>query len=132
MIKELNNSNIKVIAVVTDNQQYEEYKRYFTIAAPGKTRWNSCYYVCTSILKTQKALQFKLRAEITYNHRQKTDIPLATIQTILAEVELSNYEESLQKESMLEDEKKAFKELEEIDDDENDNITHPAINLDAK
>ncbi|RHZ77863.1 hypothetical protein Glove_170g14 [Diversispora epigaea] len=107
----------------------------------------------------------KLKAEITYNHRQKTDIPLATVQTILAEVELSNYEESLQEESsqevieidqdsqdeddysnigddfgnylqewigMLEDEKKAFEELEEIDDDENDNITHPAINLDAK
>lgn len=107
----------------------------------------------------------KLRAEITYNHRRKTDIPLATVQTILAEVELSNYEESLQEESsqevieidqdfqdeddysdigddfgnylqewidMLEDEKKAFEELEEIDDDENDNITHPAINLNAK
>ncbi|RHZ45007.1 hypothetical protein Glove_700g11 [Diversispora epigaea] len=89
---------------------------------------------------------------------------LATVQTILAEVELSNYEESLQEESsqevieidqdsqneddysntddfgnylqewigMLEDEKKAFEELEKIDDDENDNITHPAINLDTK
>lgn len=51
------NPNYKFFIAKLKDQQYEEYNKYFTIAAPGETRWNSCYYVCTSILKTQKALQ---------------------------------------------------------------------------
>ncbi|RHZ76849.1 hypothetical protein Glove_188g5 [Diversispora epigaea] len=43
--------------VIDKDQQYEKYNKYFTIAAPGETHWNSYYYVCISILKTQKALQ---------------------------------------------------------------------------
>ncbi|RHZ77864.1 hypothetical protein Glove_170g15 [Diversispora epigaea] len=67
------NPNYKFFIVKLKDQQYEEYKRYFTIAAPGETRWNSCYYICTSILKTQKALQIlaiKFEPPITETRRR--------------------------------------------------------------
>ena len=51
-----NTNNKSFIAKLRD-QQKETYGKYHTIVAPGETRWNSYYEVCTSILRIQKALQ---------------------------------------------------------------------------
>ncbi|RHZ80732.1 hypothetical protein Glove_132g88 [Diversispora epigaea] len=105
-------------------------------------------------LSNSKVLEMsKLRADITYNHRRQTNVPLTTIQTILSEIESLKYNEEYLADnenpaddenlqviqnsqdpvefdiSMLEDESKGF---DEIDDEEAENITHPAINFNAK
>jgi len=36
------------------DQQKETYGKYYTIAAPGETQWNSYYAVCISLLKISK------------------------------------------------------------------------------
>ncbi|RHZ82237.1 hypothetical protein Glove_110g32 [Diversispora epigaea] len=50
------NSNNKFFISKLKEIQYEEYNKESTIVSPGETRWNSYYYVCTSLIKTQKAL----------------------------------------------------------------------------
>ncbi|RHZ78897.1 hypothetical protein Glove_155g143 [Diversispora epigaea] len=72
------NSNNKFFISKLKDQQYEKYNKYFTIAAPGETRWNSYYYVCASLLKTQKALQIlaiKFEPPISETRRQTGDNP---------------------------------------------------------
>ena len=39
------------------DQQKITYGKYYSIATPGETRWNSYYEVCLSILRNQQALQ---------------------------------------------------------------------------
>ncbi|CAG8540163.1 9564_t:CDS:2, partial [Scutellospora calospora] len=78
------------------DEQYAKYKKYYTINDPGETQWNSFYNICSSLIRSQKALQIlaikfeppiretlraraepklkplqmsKLRADIMYNHR---------------------------------------------------------------
>ena len=51
------NANNKFFIAKLKEQQYEEYGKYYSIAAPGETRWNSYYNVCVSLFRTQKALQ---------------------------------------------------------------------------
>ena len=51
------NSNHRFFIAHLKEQQYEMYKKYIAISVPGETRWNSLYYMCTSLLKTQQALQ---------------------------------------------------------------------------
>ena len=51
------NANNKFFIAKLRDQQKETYGKYYTIVAPGETRWNSYYEVCTSILRIQKALQ---------------------------------------------------------------------------
>ncbi|GBC09020.1 hypothetical protein RclHR1_08550006 [Rhizophagus clarus] len=70
------NSNHRFFIVRLKEQQYETYKKYIAISVPGETHWNSLYYMCTSLLKTQQVLQSskalqisKLRVDIIYNHR---------------------------------------------------------------
>ncbi|RHZ77325.1 hypothetical protein Glove_181g8 [Diversispora epigaea] len=72
------NSNNKYFISKLKDQQYEEYNKYFAIVAPGETRWNSYYYVCTSILKTQKALQIlaiKFKPPVVETRRCTGDEP---------------------------------------------------------
>lgn len=54
------NSNHKFFIAKLRDQQYETYGKCIAIAVPGETRWNSLYYMCTSLLKTQQALQVSL------------------------------------------------------------------------
>ena len=51
------NANNKFFIAKLKDQQHEEYGKYYSIAAPGETHWNSCYNVCVSLLRIQKALQ---------------------------------------------------------------------------
>ena len=51
------NANHKFFIAKLRDQQKDTYGKYYTIAAPGETRWNSCYEVYTSLLKIQQALQ---------------------------------------------------------------------------
>jgi hypothetical protein len=51
------NSNHKFFIARLRDQQRETYKKVIAISVPGETRWNSIYYMCTTLLKTQKALQ---------------------------------------------------------------------------
>ncbi|RHZ87211.1 hypothetical protein Glove_39g7 [Diversispora epigaea] len=72
------NSNNKYFISKLKDQQYEEYNKYFAIVAPGETQWNSYYYVCTSILKTQKALQIlaiKFEPPVVETRRRTGDEP---------------------------------------------------------
>ncbi len=54
------NANNKFFIAKLRDQQKETYGKYYTIAAPGETRWNSYYAVCMSLLKIQQALQVNL------------------------------------------------------------------------
>ena len=54
------NANNKFFIARLHDQQKETYGKYYTIAAPGETHWNSYYEVCTSLLKIQQALQVNL------------------------------------------------------------------------
>ncbi len=51
------NPNHKFFIAKLRDEQYTEYGKYFTIDAPGETRWNSFYTVCSSLIRSQKALQ---------------------------------------------------------------------------
>ncbi len=51
------NANNKYFIAKLREQQKITYDNYYTIASPGETRWNSYYEVCSSLLRTQKALQ---------------------------------------------------------------------------
>ncbi|EXX64454.1 hypothetical protein RirG_133580 [Rhizophagus irregularis DAOM 197198w] len=51
------NSNHKFFISRLREQQYETYKKYIAISVPGETHWNSLYYMCISLLKTQQVLQ---------------------------------------------------------------------------
>ncbi|PKY32840.1 hypothetical protein RhiirB3_493158 [Rhizophagus irregularis] len=67
------NSNHKFFIAHLKEQQYETYKKYIAIAVPGETRWNSVYYMCISLLKTQQALQIlaiNYKLPIVETHRQ--------------------------------------------------------------
>ncbi|GET54624.1 ribonuclease H-like domain-containing protein [Rhizophagus irregularis DAOM 181602=DAOM 197198] len=67
------NSNHKFFIAHLKEQQYETYKKYIAIAVPGETRWNSVYYMCISLLKTQQALQIlaiNYKPPIVETHRQ--------------------------------------------------------------
>ncbi len=50
-------ANNKFFIAKLHDQQQDVYGKHYTIAIPGETRWNSYYEVCTSLLRTQKALQ---------------------------------------------------------------------------
>ena len=54
------NSNHKFFIGCLHDQQYETYKKYIAIAISGETRWNSLYYMCNSLLKTQQVLQVNI------------------------------------------------------------------------
>lgn len=54
------NANHKFFIARLRDQQKETYKKYISISVPGETRWNSLYNMCTSLLKTQRALQVNL------------------------------------------------------------------------
>jgi hypothetical protein len=58
------NANNKYFIAKLRDQQKETYGKYYTIVAPGETRWNSYYEVCTSLLKIQKALQVNFLNQI--------------------------------------------------------------------
>ena len=60
------NSNHKFFIGRLRNQQYETYKKHIAISVPGETRWNSLYYMCVSLLKTQQALQVNIFNLIKY------------------------------------------------------------------
>lgn len=51
------NSNHKFFIAKLRDEQYAEYGKWFTIDAPGETQWNSFYTVCSSLARSQKALQ---------------------------------------------------------------------------
>ncbi|CAG8604412.1 7473_t:CDS:2, partial [Ambispora gerdemannii] len=51
------NANNKYFIAKLHDQQKITYNKYYGIAAPGETRWNSYYTVVTSLLQTQQALQ---------------------------------------------------------------------------
>jgi len=39
------------------NQQFEMYRKIYAISAPCETRWNSLFFMCTTLLRTQEALK---------------------------------------------------------------------------
>ena len=51
------NANNKYFIAKLRDQQKTTYNKYYGIAVPGETRWNSYYTVVTSLLRTQQALQ---------------------------------------------------------------------------
>ncbi|RHZ57353.1 hypothetical protein Glove_390g69 [Diversispora epigaea] len=106
-------------------------------------------------LLNAKALEMsKLRADITYSHRLQKKVSEITPQTIISEIELSRCYETEEivinenkqtieqgdveipsygsQDSFLSEEIDDMDELEEINDNEAENITHPAIVLNAK
>ncbi|RHZ78817.1 hypothetical protein Glove_155g152 [Diversispora epigaea] len=73
------NSNNKFFISKLKELQYEEYNKHIGIAAPGETRWNSYYQVCTSLLKTQKVLQIlaiKYEPPIVETRRRPGEDPI--------------------------------------------------------
>ena len=54
------NSNHKFFIAHLKEQQYETYRKIIAISVPGETCWNSLYYMCISLLKTQQALQVSI------------------------------------------------------------------------
>ena len=48
------------------NQQFETHSKIYTISAPGKTRWNSLFYMCTTLLHIQKALEVSIQKLIIF------------------------------------------------------------------
>ena len=65
-ILEVHVNNKFFIAKLRDQQKIT-YKKYYAIATPGETRWNSYYAVCTSLLKTRQALQVNLLIYLLLN-----------------------------------------------------------------
>ena len=51
------NANNKYFIAKLRNQQKITYNKYYGIAVPAETWWNSYYTVATSLLRTQQALQ---------------------------------------------------------------------------
>jgi hypothetical protein len=57
------NSNHKFFIAKLHEQQKITYNgKTYALAASGETRWNSYYEVCSSLLRTQQALQVNLHA----------------------------------------------------------------------
>lgn len=48
------------IAKLREQQKITYDGKIYALAAPGETRWNSYYEVCSSLLRTQQALQVNL------------------------------------------------------------------------
>ncbi|PKK60735.1 hypothetical protein RhiirC2_818033 [Rhizophagus irregularis] len=72
------NSNHKFFISRLREQQYETYKKYIAISVPGETRWNSLYYMCISLLKTQQALQIlaiNFKPPIVETRRRQGEAP---------------------------------------------------------
>ncbi|RIA99751.1 hypothetical protein C1645_811119 [Glomus cerebriforme] len=60
----LKSKDITVYAIVTDSASaYTAARKCIAIAIFGKTRWNSLYYICTSLLKMQQVLQLNYSDE---------------------------------------------------------------------
>ncbi|CAB4446996.1 unnamed protein product [Rhizophagus irregularis] len=68
------NANNKFFIAKLRDQQKITYGKYYTLAVPGETRWNSYYEVCTSVLRIQQALQiFAINYKLSLNQtRRKT------------------------------------------------------------
>ncbi|PKY61299.1 hypothetical protein RhiirA4_449822 [Rhizophagus irregularis] len=68
------NANNKFFIAKLRDQQKITYGKYYTLAVPGETRWNSYYEVCTSVLRIQQALQiFAINYKPSLNQtRRKT------------------------------------------------------------
>lgn len=50
------------IAKLREQQRITYDGKIYALAAPGETRWNSYYEVCSSLLRSQQALQVNLYA----------------------------------------------------------------------
>ncbi|CAG8837098.1 9821_t:CDS:2, partial [Gigaspora margarita] len=133
--------------------QYNTYKKIYSITAPGETRWNSFFYMCTSLMRTQKALEIlaiKFKPPFTESRRRTGD---NFIQREIYEIIISEEYNELEKEEIYEDNEELsiseedFGEylqgwaelLEEEQDNEDrvniedlDDIVHPALDKDAK